>query len=196
VRLGLLAAVAVTVAVATACSQTVEGTSAGRSPLPTAVPSTSGTPITPPPTTSASPGGSGASTFGSAATNSSSAPTAGSSSPAATDFSAFRRQWFGHDRSLTVSADGTAVETYFSGCCPPSLKVTLSLAEPQALGQAATATATVTAVTADPGWPTDDPLPKVGDSGRVLIIGGLWTDTITQATFCDGSPGPENACGA
>ncbi len=106
----------------------------------------------------------------------------------------FAGTWTGHERTLTVSASGSAHETAGFGCCTPEIDMTFRLSNPRGVGSArATATATVTGVAL---WAAAGPKPAIGQTGTVTLVDGVLTDSLGEADFCDRAAQTRSACGA
>lgn len=114
--------------------------------------------------------------------------------PAVT-FAAFTGQWIGHTRDVTITSDGHGTESIGDGCCDPVIDLTFQLSNPNGSAGDATATMTVTSVTPH-DWPSDEPLPTVGQQGTLRLSQGVVTEPITQTTYCDNAAGMQGTCGA
>lgn len=100
--------------------------------------------------------------------------------------SAFTGYWWGHTRSLRISADGQAVESIFSGCCLRVINLHLRVLKPTGTAQNATVETKVAAVWVPHpiGFTRRNPPPKVGETGMLRLRHGVITDTLTGATYC------------
>ena len=121
--------------------------------------------------------------------------------------SLFVGDWVGHTRTLTISKDGTAVESISSGCCSKTIDITYKLktreipADHPMLriegGGVASIDAVVTSVQVGPAWDAGQPVPKVGQRTTLSMLGGEITDQLTGTNFCDESRGvAPGTCGA
>jgi hypothetical protein len=108
---------------------------------------------------------------------------------------------------LTISKDGTAVESISSGCCSKTIDITYKLktreipADHPMLriegGGVASIDAVVTSVRVGPAWDAGQPVPKVGQRTTLSMLGGEITDQLTGTNFCDESRGvAPGTCGA
>ncbi len=113
----------------------------------------------------------------------------------------FAGSWGGHTRSLTITRDGQAVESIGDGCCDPLIDLKFRLSAVSGTKENATARITVTGVTVrDPQAFTNDPVPEVGQTGRLSLKNGVITQSLvgwlTGVTFCNGAAAARSVCGA
>jgi hypothetical protein len=110
----------------------------------------------------------------------------------------FAGTWQGHTRGLTITRDGHAKESIYSGCCDPVIDIEFRLSRPRGTSQAATAIATVTAVRIhDTSYSRKaHPAPHVGESRTLRLRDGVITERLTGTTYCDGKAGHVWKCGA
>ncbi len=110
----------------------------------------------------------------------------------------FAAQWYGHTRSLTITADGTATESIGDGCCRPIIDLTWTLSNVRLGLEVQTATGRVTSVDVhDPSvtWPAGR-APRVGDVFTVSLKNGVLSQHLVDTIYCDEEAGRDGTCGA
>jgi hypothetical protein len=109
----------------------------------------------------------------------------------------FAGTWQGHSRGLTITRDGRAKESIYSGCCDRVIEIEFRLSRPRGTSQAATAIATVTAVRIRDTsyYGNAHPAPHVGESRTLRLREGVMTESLTGTTYCDGKAGHVWKCG-
>jgi hypothetical protein len=110
----------------------------------------------------------------------------------------FAGLWIGHTRALTIKPDGRGRESIGDGCCDPIIDLDFRLSRPSGTTQNATATATVTAVKVHDRsvYTKTQPAPRIGETRTVRLKGGVITDELTGADYCDARAENDGTCGA
>jgi len=106
--------------------------------------------------------------------------------------------YYGHDRGLSITRDGSAQESINSGCCYRVIDLRFRLSQPRGTSRNATVTATATWVRLRRrnGWPKGIPVPRVGEKRTLRFRNGVLTESLTGTTYCAPSRGGDGKCGA
>jgi hypothetical protein len=123
---------------------------------------------------------------------------AGNAPTGPNDLPAFVGTWTGHDRTLTINANGIATETVYDGCC--TIAWTLRFSVDHVSGTHANAAVYTTLLAADfkenPNFPNvGSPEAQVGQGGIGDVQDGVLTEVYTGTTFCDPTADAANKCG-
>jgi hypothetical protein len=111
---------------------------------------------------------------------------------------AFAGHWVGHTRTLVVTRSGVGKEQIGSGCCDPVIVVEFRLTAPRGVpgNLAATVVATRIRILDRTAYPPRHPAPRVGERGVVRVVDGVFTEGLTDTTYCDPAAETRGVCGA
>ncbi|CAN5382188.1 hypothetical protein BH11ACT8_BH11ACT8_32070 [soil metagenome] len=117
----------------------------------------------------------------------------GAAAPAT--FATFRRDWYGHTRSLKVRRDHIARESVYSGCCERGADLKFRLSKPRGTTRHATIRAVLVKVRY---WDRSlgGARPHRGDVVRFTLRRGVLTEPIVGTVYCNDAAGRRGACGA
>jgi hypothetical protein len=106
--------------------------------------------------------------------------------PTAVRSANFTGYWWGHTRGLTITDDGRAIESIFSGCCLRVINLHLQVSPPRGTRHNAIAVTKATAVWVPHpiGFSKTHPPPVAGQTGSLRLRDGVITDSLTGATYC------------
>ncbi len=107
------------------------------------------------------------------------------------DFGPLVGRFAGTDRVLSVAADGTVTES-FGRDGKPVISMTYRLSEPRADGTRATAT--LTSVTVRDRKQLNGAVPRVGQTGTLVIKRGVVTPPFLRTTYCDAERAAQGVC--
>lgn len=124
------------------------------------------------------------------------APTSAVPRPSPSSLGKFRPfvgQWTGHTRDLNISPRGIGKEYVSDGCCEPEVDITFRLVGTHQARADFVVTSFAYPKQAFPG-----PRQRfhLGERGTLILRGGVITDQLTQATFCDDAANSQWKCGA
>ena len=118
--------------------------------------------------------------------------------PAEVAAGVFAGQWSGHTRQLRITRQGQGMESIGDGCCDPIVDLTFRFTKVNGTRAKADATVVVASVKVhDPSvFTASQPAPRLGEIGDLHLVGGVITDSLTQATYCDAAAEAKGTCGA
>ncbi len=125
-------------------------------------------------------------------------PSSGAAERAVADatYATFRRDWYGHTRSLKIRRGHTARESVYSGCCEEGADLVFTVSRVRGTVRHATMRARLTKVKY---WDEDlngGPAPEVGTTVRLRLDRGVLVEPIIGAPYCNDKRGAEGVCGA
>jgi Cutinase len=111
---------------------------------------------------------------------------------------AFRGNWLGHTRELTISRSGQAKEMISIGCCDLVLRMRLQLSNIRGSSEKGSARMRVTSVHVHDwsAFSTSFRPPRVGDGGTLRLRYGIITEPLTRDIYCDYKQQASGKCGA
>lgn len=98
---------------------------------------------------------------------------------------------------MSISRTGHAKEDIGNGCCDPQIDVHFTLSHPRETSSNASALARVTMVRVRSDEWLAKWAPRLGQTRRIRLKGGVLTETLTgHTTYCDEKAGGAGRCGA